>query len=69
MIRETCSDIAGMPSTQSTVSRVMAALNMLHSRIANCGVLAEDEVKRLRLEIRDLFRVLEWPRSGCSAVR
>ena len=63
IIRTNWSDFAGMLSNQSAVSRVMAALNMLRGTIAHCGVLAEDEVDRLKLAIRDWFRVLEGPKS------
>jgi hypothetical protein len=63
IIRANWSDFAGMLSNQSAVSRVMAALNMLRGTIAHCGVLAEDEVDRLKLAIRDWFRVLEGPKS------
>lgn len=63
IIRENWSDFAGMLSNQSAVSRVLSALNMLRGTIAHCGVLAEDEVDRLKLAIRDWFRVLEGPKS------
>jgi len=63
IIRDNWSDFAGMLSNQSAVSRVMSALNMLRGTIAHCGVLADDEVDRLKLAIRDWFRVLEGPKS------
>jgi len=63
IIRANWSDFAGMLSNQSAVSRVMSALNMLRGTIAHCGVLAEDEVDRLKLAIRDWFRVLEGPKA------
>lgn len=63
IIRENWSDFAGMLSNQSVVSRVLSALNMLRGTIAHCGVLAEDEVDRLKLAIRDWFRVLEGPKA------
>ena len=62
IIRANWSDFAGMLSNQSAVSRVMSALNMLRGTIAHCGILAEDEVDRLKLAIRDWFRVLEGPK-------
>ena len=52
IIRENWPDFAGMLSNQSAVSRVLAALNMLRGTIAHCGVLAEDEVDRLKLAIQ-----------------
>jgi hypothetical protein len=63
IIRENWDDFAGMLSTQSAVSRVLSGLNMLRGTIAHCGVLAEDEVDRLKLAIRDWFRVLEGPKA------
>lgn len=63
IIRDNWPDFAGMLSNQSAVSRVMSALNMLRGTIAHCGVLADDEVDRLKLAIRDWFRVLEGPKS------
>lgn len=63
IIRDNWSDFAGMLSNQPAVTRVLAALNMLRGTIAHCGVLAEDEVDRLKLAIRDWFRVLEGPKS------
>jgi hypothetical protein len=63
IIRENWPDFAGMLSNQQAVSRVLSGLNMLRGAIAHCGVLAEDEVDRLKLAIRDWFRVLEGPRS------
>jgi hypothetical protein len=63
IIRDNWSDFAGMLSNQSAVSRVFAALNMLRGTIAHCGMLADDEVDRLKLAIRDWFRVLEGPKA------
>jgi hypothetical protein len=41
------------------VENVMAKLNMLRGPIAHCSPLAEDEVMRLRLTVRDWFRLME----------
>lgn len=41
------------------VERVMSMLNSLRAPIAHCSPLAEDEVVRLRLAVRDWFRLLE----------
>lgn len=62
IIRDNWVDFAGMLSNQSAVARVLSGLNMLRGTIAHCGILAEDEVDRLKLAIRDWFRVLEGPR-------
>jgi hypothetical protein len=63
VIRENWADFAGMLSNQSAVGRVLSGLNMLRGTIAHCGVLADDEVDRLKLAIRDWFRVLQGPQS------
>lgn len=41
------------------VKRVMGNLNTLRGPIAHCSPLAEDEVVRLRLSVRDWFRLME----------
>src|SRR5258706_15705017 len=46
-------------SSIKAVERVMARLNTLRGPIAHCSPLAEDEVVRLRLTVRDWFRVIE----------
>jgi len=47
------------------VERVMSNLNTLRGPIAHCSPLAEDEVLRLRLTVRDWFRL--WSRSATAA--
>jgi hypothetical protein len=46
-------------SNVKAVERVMANLNTLRGPIAHCSPLAEDEVVRLRLAVRDWFRLGE----------
>jgi Swt1-like HEPN len=46
-------------SSKKAVEKVMASLNMLRGPIAHCSPLAEDEVVRLRLTVRDWFRLGE----------
>lgn len=46
-------------SSPKAVERVMANLNTLRGPIAHCSPLAEDEVLRLRLSVRDWFRLME----------
>jgi hypothetical protein len=46
-------------SSQRAVTRVMANLNTLRGPIAHCSLLAEDEVLRLQLSLRDWFRLME----------
>lgn len=41
------------------VERVMNNLNTLRAPIAHCKVLADDEVMRLHLSLRDWFRLME----------
>lgn len=53
-------DVFGsMFNSQKAVERVMANLNTLRGPIAHCSILAEDEVVRLRLSVRDWFRLME----------
>jgi len=63
IIRSNWDDFAGIMSNQSAVIRVLSGLNMLRGTIAHCGTLAEDEVERLKLAIKDWFRVLEGPKN------
>jgi len=46
-------------SSVKAVERIMANLNTLRGPIAHCSPLAEDEVVRLRLTVRDWFRLME----------
>jgi hypothetical protein len=62
IIRTNWSDFAGMLSNEPAMTRVLGALNRLRGPIAHCGLLAEDEVDRLKLAIKDWFRVLAGPR-------
>ena len=41
------------------VEKVMNSLNALRGPIAHCTILAEDEALRLRLSVRDWFRLME----------
>lgn len=49
----------GMFSSKRAVERVMSSLNTLRGPIAHCSMLAEDEVLRLNLTVRDWFRLME----------
>ncbi|MHB1052703.1 MAG: Swt1 family HEPN domain-containing protein [Thiobacillus sp.] len=40
-------------------TKVMGSLNLLRGPIAHCSPLAEDEVVRLRLTLKDWFRLME----------
>lgn len=46
-------------TSQKAVERVMGMLNSLRGPIAHCSPLAEDEVVRLRLAVRDWFRLMQ----------
>lgn len=46
-------------SSKKAVERVMASLNTLRGPIAHCSPLAEDEIVRLRLSVRDWYRLQE----------
>jgi hypothetical protein len=52
----------GILSNQKAMGRVMFALNMLRGPIAHCGILGEDEIERLKLSVKDWFRLLEGPK-------
>lgn len=45
--------------SEKAFNRVMNSLNLLRGPIAHCSPLAEDEVVRLRLTLRDWFRLME----------
>lgn len=44
--------------SKRAVERVMASLNLLRGPIAHCCPIAEDEIDRLRLAVKDWFRML-----------
>jgi hypothetical protein len=44
--------------SRRAVEKVMASLNMLRGPIAHCCPLADDEVLRLRLAVKDWFRMI-----------
>lgn len=46
-------------SSVKAVEKVMASLNTLRAPVAHCSPLADDEVLRLRLTVRDWFRLME----------
>ena len=50
---------ASIFSSPKAVERVMTNLNMLRGPIAHCSPLADDEIVRLRLTVRDWFRLME----------
>jgi len=46
-------------SSQKAFTKIMTSLNMLRGPIAHCCPLAEDEVVRLKLTVKDWFRLME----------
>jgi hypothetical protein len=49
----------GSLSSRGAVNKVLASLNSLRGPVAHCSPLAEDEVVRLQLAVRDWFRLME----------
>lgn len=62
IIRTNWTLFGGILSNQKALGRVMFSLNNLRGPIAHCGLLAEDEVDRLKLTVKDWFRLLEGPK-------
>lgn len=62
IIRANWIHFGGILSNQKALGRVMFSLNTLRGPIAHCGVLAEDEIDRLKLTVKDWFRLLEGPK-------
>ena len=62
IIRANYTLFGGILSNQKAMGRVMFSLNNLRGPIAHCGILAEDEVDRLKLTVKDWFRLLEGPK-------
>jgi hypothetical protein len=46
-------------SSEKAFTKIMTSLNVLRGPIAHCCPLAEDEVVRLRLTVKDWFRLME----------
>jgi hypothetical protein len=46
-------------NNRKALARVLSSLNLLRGPIAHCAPLAEDEVVRLQLALRDWFRLME----------
>lgn len=59
IIRANWDVFGGVFSSQAAVTKVMTTLNTLRGPIAHCSPLAEDEVIRLQLSVRDWFRLME----------
>jgi Swt1-like HEPN len=59
IVRTNWVDFGSMFSSGKAFTKIMTSLNMLRGPIAHCCPLAEDEVVRLRLSVRDWFRLME----------
>jgi hypothetical protein len=61
IIKQNWAIFGGVMTMGSTVAveKIMARLNMLRGPIAHCGILNEEEALRLKLTIRDWFRLME----------
>ena len=62
IMRKNYPQFGGLLSSEAALGRVMYSLNLLRGPIAHCGILAEDEVARLKLAVTDWFRLLEGPK-------
>lgn len=62
IIRKNYAQFGGVLSSEAALGRAMYSLNFLRGPIAHCGILAEDEVARLKLAVTDWFRLLEGPK-------
>jgi len=45
-------------TSRRAVEKVMSSLNLLRGPIAHCCPISEDEVLRLRLAVKDWFRII-----------
>ncbi|NKB67658.1 MAG: hypothetical protein GKR89_11385 [Candidatus Latescibacteria bacterium] len=58
LVRKNWQDFDTLFASQKAFSKIMTSLNTLRGPIAHCSPLAEDEVARLRLTVRDWFRLM-----------
>lgn len=49
----------GVFTNKKAVEKVMSSLNTLRGPVAHCSPLADDEILRLRLTVKDWFRLME----------
>jgi hypothetical protein len=59
IVRQNWQTFSDTFNTEKAFTRVMNNLNVLRGPIAHCSPLAPDEVVRLRLTVRDWFRLME----------
>ena len=59
IIKQNWDTFGALFTSVRAVEKVMSSLNTLRGPIAHCSLLAEDEVLRLSLAVRDWFRLME----------
>ena len=59
IVRQNWQTFSDTFNTEKAFTRVMNNLNVLRGPIAHCSPLAPDEVVRLKLTVRDWFRLME----------
>jgi hypothetical protein len=59
IVRGNKGEFGAIFSSPKAFDKIMANLNALRNPIAHCSPLAEDEVIRLKLSVRDWFRLME----------
>jgi molybdopterin-guanine dinucleotide biosynthesis protein A len=59
IVKSNWTSFGSMFSSQKAFTKIMTSLNTLRGPIAHCCPLAEDEVVRLQLTVRDWFRLME----------
>lgn len=59
IVRANWTQFSDIFNSQKAFTKIMTNLNVLRGPIAHCCPLAEDEALRLRLTVRDWFRLME----------
>jgi len=59
IVRKNWIDFGSTFSSEKAFTKIMTSLNVLRGPIAHCCPLAEDEVVRLQLTVKDWFRLME----------
>lgn len=59
IVRKNWDSLGGIFSSEKAFTKIMTSLNVLRGPIAHCCPLAEDEAVRLRLTMKDWFRLME----------
>ncbi len=59
IVRSNWPSFGAIFSSEKAFTRIMTSLNVLRGPIAHCCLLAEDEISRLKLTVKDWFRLME----------